>query len=166
MISNSDSLAFALHEMQDAYTAWRKIKDGIMFYMDFGFATKEWFEEFQHELTQIEHFRCITFASSHGSYPRPVRSYFPLLHAKYPPLQYDNSAFEEELSDIYRERRERLKDADFDDEEPLEELVPEKRSPSPDVVILPAAKRSSKRKRREEKEMTLEEVLELSKYVY
>jgi len=152
MISNGDSLAFSLHEIQDAYTAWRNIDDGIMFYMDFTFAAKEWFEAFQYELDQIEHFRCITFGPSYGRYPRVVRSYFPLLHAKYPPALLRHDVVEKELSHIYRARREQQ-------QQQLEKKptrLRKKRAESPD------SRPATKRKRGEAD--TLGDVIERSKY--
>jgi hypothetical protein len=85
MISNGDSLVFAMQEMQDSYVEWQKKKDGFLLYVDFIFDSEELLREFQSEISALSHLhRVVTYSLSFGFFPRPVRMYFCPVHAAQP----------------------------------------------------------------------------------
>jgi hypothetical protein len=105
MISNGDSLAFAMQEMQDSFQEWQTKEDGVLMYVDFNFASRDWLEELQREIVlQPRLRRIISYGDSFGTFPRCVRIHFCPIHAEIPLLDWQ--APSEELSDIYRAKRE------------------------------------------------------------
>jgi hypothetical protein len=92
--------------MHESYREWQEeVADGVVFFVDFRFASRKWLDEFQREICEQDHLEfAISYGPTFAPFPRPVRMYFPLYHDEIP--LYPNVAPREELSDIYRAKRE------------------------------------------------------------
>ncbi len=93
-----ESVWAAVDEIKDGWKEWLQVEDGFMLYKDFTFATDALFKEYQRLIDRDNEIRSVNFGSCYGTFPRTVRTYYPLLHQKYPLHEYQKARGE--LADL------------------------------------------------------------------